>query len=269
MRSAPLEEQRRSLEQVLGALDAMAAARGVTLAIILDEFQEIHRFGGESAEWNHRSFLQQQQHTSSVLAGSRSHLIRRMLGKNRAFYQMLDRIPIGPSAPDHLARWIDERLEGAGVQARGIGTRCIEIAGPRTRDVVELARKAYDLRAAVDRVEEELLRRSYLELIKREDDLARPFWESFTPHQQNVLRAVAAGSHQLTAQETRARFALRSSAAVSKAVKEFVEPGNVVRLANRRGYDFDSPYLRGWVVRNALPDLGWPGIDPIAPRVFN
>jgi hypothetical protein len=267
LRSAPLEEQRRSLERVLGTLDEMAAARGVTLGIILDEFQEIHRFGGESAEWHLRGILQHQQHTSYVLAGSRPHLIRRMLGKNRAFYQMLDRIPFGPIEPEHLARWLEERMEGAGVAARAVGARCIEIAGPRTRDVVELARKAYDLGVAAGRVDEELLRRSYLELIEAEDDLARPFWDSLTPHQQNVLRAVAAGSRQLTAQETRTRFALRSSAAISKAVREFVESGRLVRLAGKQGYDFDSPYLRGWVILNALPDLGWTEIDPLAPRV--
>ncbi len=269
LRSAPLEEQRRSLERVLRSLDEMAATRGVNLGIIIDEFQEINRFGGESAEWHLRGILQQQQHTSYVLAGSRSHLIRRMLGKNRAFYQMLDRIPFGPIDPEHFARWIEERLEGAGVSAHGVGARCIEIAGPRTRDVVELARKAYDLGAVVGRVDEDLLRHAYLELVDGEDDLARPFWDSLTPHQQNVLRAVAAGSRQLTAQETRARFALRSSAAISKAVREFVESGHLVKLAGGGGYDFDSPYLRGWVIRNALPDLGWAGIDPLAPRVID
>jgi hypothetical protein len=267
LRSAPLAEQRRSLERVLGTLDEMAAARSVTLGIVIDEFQEIHRFGGESAEWHLRGILQQQQNTSYVLAGSRPHLIRRMLGKNRAFYQMLDRIPFGPIDPDHFARWIEERMESAGVSARGIGARCIEIAGPRTRDVVELARKAYDLGVGGGRVDEDLLRRSFFELVDGEDDLARPYWDSLTPHQQNIFRAVAAGSRQLTAQETRTRFALRSSAAISKAVREFVESGHLVKLAGKQGYDFDSPYLRGWVIRNALPDLGWTGIDPLAPRV--
>lgn len=267
LRSAPLEEQRRSLERVLDTLDEMAASRGVTLGIILDEFQEVHRFGGESAEWHLRGILQRQQHTSYVLAGSRTHLIARMLGKNRAFYQMLERIPFGPIDAEHLGRWLEERLEGAGVSARGMGRRFIEVAGPRTRDVVELARKSYDLGAAAGRVDEALLRRAYLELVDGEDDLARPFWESLTAHRQNVLRAIAAGSEQPTSQETRARFALRSSAAVSKALKEFVESGHLVKLAGRRGYDFDSPFLRGWVIRNTFADLGLTGTDPLARRV--
>ena len=82
-----------------------------------------------------------------------------------------------------------------------------------------------------------------------------------------MLRAIAAGSEQPTSQETRARFALRSSAAVSKALKEFVESGHLVKLAGRRGYDFDSPFLRGWVIRNTFADLGLTGTDPLARRV--
>ena len=254
LRAAPEEVQRDSLERVITALDQMAGARGVTLGVVLDEFQEIHRFGGEQAEWHLRGILQHLQHTSWVLAGSRTHLIERMLAKNRAFYQMLELIPFGEMDPDHFGLWIEDRMLINGVRARGMGKRCIGLAGPRTRDVVELARKAFDLAHPSGVLDDSMVVRAFSELVSEEDALARPFWTSLTPHQQNVLRAVAAGARQLTGQDARVRFALKSGAAVSRAVKEFVEAGRLTQTEN--GYTFDSPYLREWVRINTLPDLG-------------
>ena len=254
LRAAPDDAQRDSLQRVLETLDQMAGARGVTLGVVLDEFQEIHRFGGEQAEWHLRGILQRQEHTSWILAGSQTQLIGRMLERNRAFYQMLERIPFGAMDAEHFGVWLEDRMLIGGVRARGMGQACIALAGPRTRDVVELARKAFDLAHPSGVLDGAMLRRAFAELVSEEDTLARPFWSSLTPHQQNVLRAVAAGARQLTGQEARARFALKSGAAVSKAVKEFVENGRLMQTAD--GYDFDSPYLREWVRVNTLPDLG-------------
>ena len=49
---------------------------------------------------------------------------------------------------------------------------------------------------------------------------------------------------------------LTTSSAVSQALAYFVEEGHLVRDDAGAAYRFDSPFLRGWVVVNALPDLG-------------
>ena len=54
-RTAPIEEQNATLGQVLDAIDDLAGKRGVTVGVVLDEFQEIARVdGGEAAEWHLR-----------------------------------------------------------------------------------------------------------------------------------------------------------------------------------------------------------------------
>lgn len=87
------------------------------------------------------------------------------------------------SIDEHFARWIDERMAESRRKAPGLGRRCIEIAGPRTRDVVQLARSA---------------------------------WRGW--------------SKDLGVEDLKAE--------------------------TPPGYDFDSPFFRGWVVSRALPDLG-------------
>lgn len=54
LRSRDPSAQRETLGSALDMLDALAAERNVRLGIILDEFQEIHRLDGQTAEWHLR-----------------------------------------------------------------------------------------------------------------------------------------------------------------------------------------------------------------------
>jgi len=132
LRRADASEQRQTLGRVLDAVNDMAAARKRTVGIALDEFQEITKLGGEDAEWHLRGVMQSHQHVSYVLSGSEPHLIQRMLGPKRAFYNMLDVLHFGPMDAGHLAGWIEDRMHGAGVKARGVGAYIVALAGPRT-----------------------------------------------------------------------------------------------------------------------------------------
>src|SRR5690606_14296423 len=53
-------ESARLLPDVLDAIDAEMRGRGLTLGIGLDEFQRIHEWGGENAEWALRDAMQRQ-----------------------------------------------------------------------------------------------------------------------------------------------------------------------------------------------------------------
>jgi len=259
LRDRPLEEQYETLGDLLDALEEMARARDEALAVVLDEFQEIHRFGGEDAEWRLRGILQHHQHTSYVLAGSRASLIRRMVDQDRAFYKLANLLAVGPIAPGVFAGWIDDRFAEAGFPGFGVGPRCVWAAGPRTRDVVQLARRTFDWMRGGGEVEvdvDPLVQGAFREIVAEEDDLARTFWGQLTANQQNVLRAVAAAEEGLTTRATLDAFGLPASGSVSNLVTRFVEDGTLVKVDAPPGYDFDSPFLRGWVVEHALADIG-------------
>jgi uncharacterized protein len=249
---------------VLDALESLASERNVTFTVVLDEFQEIHSLGGEQAEWRLRGVVQHHQHVSYVFAGSKPSLIRRMQQKNRAFYQLADRLPFGPIDSNHLVEWIDRRMDESGARSDGAGEMIVRCAGPRTRDVVQLARKTFDHARGEKVANEGSVRAAFLELIGEEDDSVRLYWNGLTAPQQNVLRAIAAGEPQLTGQGARRRFSLSSPAAVQKALEKFEEDGMVVRSGEGGGYVCDSPFVRGWLIQHALPDVGvhW---DPATP----
>lgn len=256
LRARGADAHRETLASALDTLNALAAERSVRLGVILDEFQEIHRLGGETAEWHLRGVIERHAHVGYVLAGSRTALIRRMVSDpSRAFYKLLDVLHLGPIEEGHLARWIDERMGDSGRKAPGLGQRCIEIAGTRTRDVVQLARSSW--RAWSPEVDvEDLLDTAFRDVIADEDVIAHTLWEGLTPHQQDVLRAVAGAQSGLTSRETLDRFALPASGTVSNTAAALVEEDLLVKGDTPPGYDFESPFFRGWVVSRALPDVG-------------
>lgn len=254
LRDADLDTQRRSLTSALEAIESLATDKRTRVGLILDEFQELHRFGAADAEWHLRGIIQQHTHVSYVLAGSDESLIASMLGEGRAFYGLLDTLFVGPIGADHLARWIEQRCADAGVNAEGLGPEIVGLAGPRTRDVVQLARVVFDLARPAGVADVALVEEAFSQIIQAGDALHRALWESLSPLQQNVLRAFAVQATGLTTKATSNRFSLGAPGAASKAAHTLV--GRDVLVKRGAGYEFDNPYHRGWVLLNALPDLG-------------
>jgi hypothetical protein len=255
LRQDSIETQRQSMAQVLDSLNAIGESRKTNIGLVLDEFQEITRFGGTDAEWHLRGVVQRHKRVSYIFAGSEEHLIRAMLESGRAFYNMLDQHHFGPIDRKHLAGWIDERIASAGLTSQFVGDACVGLAGPRTRDIVQLARKCVD-RATEKTIGIDSVALSYRELIEDQDDSIRNWWASLTVLQQNVLRAIAGSTAGLTTADTRRKFGLDSSGAVTNAASALLRDGHLIRTDNGSGYVFDSPYVRGWVIMHALPDIG-------------
>lgn len=258
LRSAPLEEQRASLSRTLDAIDALARIRQTPIGIVLDEFQEIQRFGGEAAEWHLRGIIQHHQHVSYVLAGSQAHIIERMLDKGRAFYGLADQLSFGPIDAAHLSRWIDDRMTTAGVRAVGIGEVIAAHAGPRTRDIVQVARQCFDNCKTSGRAEKAAVFHAFEDVVAEQEPLLRSLWHGLTGPQQNVLRAVAEDVAGLTRRASIKRFALTSSGAATNTASAMIAAGVLVKSSSNTGYTFENPFFRHWVSKETSGDLAAP-----------
>jgi len=245
-------------------LNDAATERHVTLGVALDEFQEIHKFGGKTAEWELRATIQHHTHIGYVLAGSREHMIHRMIVSDGALYKMVDKLPFGPIDPAHLAQWIDSRINDAGIKNKASGALIVHLAGPRTRDIIQLARKCYDLSVAEGCVTSDIVMQAFDEIVSEEHDLLYACWHTLTAHQQNVLRAVAINLKGLTTQEILARFSLGQSGTVTNTVNALIKAGYLIRkdaytgqrVSGPVGYAFDNPFFKAWVVQHTLKDIG-------------
>ncbi len=264
LRNDDQNTQRETLANVLNALNDAAKERNLTLGIALDEFQEIHKFGGKTAEWDLRATIQHHNHIGYVLSGSREHMIHRMIVSDGALYKMVDKQPFGPIDPAHLAHWIDSRINSAGIKTKESGAIMVHMAGPRTRDIIQLARKCYDLAVAQGSVTSDIVMQAFDEIVSEEHDLLYSCWHALTAHQQNVLRAVAVNQKGLTTQETLSRFSLGQSGTVTNTVNTLIRSGYLIRedaytgqrVSSPAGYEFDNPFFKAWVIQNTLSDIG-------------
>ncbi|HXC24352.1 MAG TPA: ATP-binding protein [Gemmatimonadaceae bacterium] len=258
VRDASEAAQRDNLGEVLDTIDALAAQRGGPVGIMLDEFQDIHRYGGEQAEWHLRGIIQRHQHVSYILAGSSEALITAMISeRTRAFYELAERLYIGPIDPVHMAAWIDERFESAEVRANHIGATIVTIAGPRTRDRVRLARATFATVSEKHRVDVSDVETALDQIVEEMAPEYSLVWRALPPNQQNVLRAVAAGAGTLFQSDIRERFSLgKTSGTTAKAIARLVDLEYVTRSGTGTGYVFDSPFFARWVSTRTLQDVG-------------
>ena len=264
LRGDKFEKQRQTFTNVLDAINEIAGERNIIIGIALDEFQEIHKFGGETAEWDLRASIQRHANIGYILSGSRQHLIQRMLTSSGALYKLVDKMPLWPIRRDHMAQWIDKRMSAAGVKHQGIGDKIIQLAGARTRDIVQVARRCYDLSVSTGSASAEDTELAFQDIILEEYDFLYGCWTSFTAHQQNVLRAVAVAKKGLTTREVLDKFTLSSSGTVINTVNSLIRAGHLIqedlytrkKLGTPTGYDFDNPFFKGWVIRHTLQDIG-------------
>ncbi|HEX8726154.1 MAG TPA: ATP-binding protein [Gemmatimonadaceae bacterium] len=251
--------QARTLADVLDAINATAAKTKHPVAIVLDEFQEIEHMADRAA-WHLRGVIQRHDAVSYVCAGSRQGLIDAMTSPDGAFYKLLDPpLEVGPIDAEFLARWIESRLATHGVRpAAGVGARCVALAGPCTLDVMLLARTVWERSIGAGKAAPSAVDEAFAAVVSMLDEDLRREWERCSTAQQQALRAVAGATAGLTTAETIADFGLGPSGSVMSSVGALVER-EVIRkdaAASATGYVFDRPFLRGWVIAHALPDLG-------------
>lgn len=230
----------------LDAIEAELARRRLTLGVGLDEFQRLLAWGGEPVEWALKASLEQHRHLSYVLVGSSRSLIEQMVAdRRRALWKTVESLPMGPIPPGAFAAWIVARAGASGVSlARATADEVVARAGPRTRDVVQLAGALWEeVRTRGRRADPG---RALDALVRGADALYLRLWEAGTDRERRILRALAADpALQPTSGAARERHGLGAPSSVAKALGVLLEREVLAREGRR--YVFDDPFFRRWV----------------------
>ena len=125
-------------------------------------------------------------------------------------------------------------MRSAGIKAVKLGAVIVGVAGPRTRDVVQFARKCFDLTHSKGIATSDDIAEAFNDIVEEEYDLLLSHWNSLTAHQQNVLRAVAAGIKGLTTQVTLKRFGLGTSGTAVNTVNTLERGGYLIKMIHIR-----------------------------------
>jgi hypothetical protein len=136
----------------------------------------------------------------------------------------------------------------------GCGGVVVAAAGPRTWDIVHLARATYTRALETGAAGGAVVEEAFRQIVREESESFRVRWEGLGAAQQNLLRAIAAGERQLHGRDVRIQYGLKSTAEVAQALRYLEKNELIVGPADE--YQIDNPFFRGWIRLNALPDVG-------------
>jgi hypothetical protein len=241
-------------EQVFALPGRIAEARGLRMAISLDEFQGINAFNGGSVEHAMRAAVQQQRNVGYVFAGSEPTLMERMLGKSRPFYKAgpvmrLEKIPA-----DRFATFIESRFRATGMKPEaGLGTAIVDLAGNLPYDVQRLAHELWDdvkpagrRSVTIDHLHETLKR-----LLGEHQTLFESTWQRLPLTQRAALRAtVLEEGRALLSADVRARHRLSVTSTLQAALSGLVKQDILTREGTR--YTVVDSLFREWVARRTF-----------------
>jgi uncharacterized protein len=253
LRRATLEEQHALLRRALDALDEIARAHDTRLGLVLEEIQQLFRLGGSSADWALAGAARQHAQLGYALTATDDPTAASSVTE-RAALSLFETRQLAPLPRDQFATWIDEQLRMAGIKPQRTGDSIVDVAYPRTGNVVQLAAYCFDHVRSSGFARAEDVERAFTTAVTDSAEVTRVLWDSLTTHQQNVLRAVSVRSSGLTTTATRERFSLGDTGTTHNSAQLLVRKGLLERVDG--GYVFESPFVRGWVIANALGDVG-------------
>jgi uncharacterized protein len=243
------------LTDVLDGIDAMAKSQGKTVAVVLDEFQQLVAAGGIKAERQIRASVQTHQNVSYLFAGSKTRLLTDMTSNHaRPFYRMGSSLFLGAVPRAAFAQFLLEGFERRGFRvAAGAVERILDLAEDVPYSVQRLAHRCWDLLAGSPPAQHSLtpsfVERT-VERIALEDDPAyTQLWMSLTAAQKKALNAVVGMSgRQLLSKAAADEYGLPVSS-MQKALRALNEVG-IIREEQTLGvtrWRLDDPFFATWL----------------------
>ncbi len=244
--------------ETLKALNAELERRRLRIGLAIDEFQRLFAWGGDDVQWALKSAIERHRNIAYVLTGSSRSLIAQFISsKKQGMWKAADALEFGPIAPEEMVRWIRRRAHATGVELDAPGAEAIvRVAGPRTRDIVQLARGVWDVARSSARATPADVGRALDAIVAEHATLFTRIWTALPRSQQRVLAVIAGASEApLTAEETLTRFDLGAKSTVQEAIEALLGDETIQR-EQRGKYLFDDPFYRRWVQLSVVADLG-------------
>jgi energy-coupling factor transporter ATP-binding protein EcfA2 len=252
----PKDSDLALLTDVLDGINAMARAGDKTVAVVLDEFQQLVAAGGIAAERQIRAAVQTHRHVSYIFAGSKTRLLTDMTSHHaRPFYRMGSSLFLGPVPRATFIPFIREGFERHGFKvAAGAVERILELVEDVPYSVQRLAHRCWDLLCAGGPGAQGALTSAFVEralerIALEEDPAYTQLWMSLTAVQKKALKAViSSGGRLLLSKAVTVEHSL-SAASMQKALQALNDRG-IIREEQSAGavrLRLDDPLLATWL----------------------
>lgn len=246
----------QTIVEALNALEQLAATHEKSLAIIIDEVQELILPTGLAAEKQLRSAVQQHRHVGYVFAGSATRLLHEMTSDpNRPFYRLGARLFLGEIPRVDFSEFIEHAFRESEtlITAEAV-ERILDHARDVPYNVQRLAHETWEMArsgAVQAPIEPADVDRALTRVVGREAPAHAALWRSLTTAQKKALKAViehkgrSLHSHAVSQQYGIARSSMQR-ALEALEVRQLIRQNLEERESH---YLLVDPFLAAWLVR--------------------
>lgn len=242
--------KKEDAEGILDLPEKIAAKKGCSIVVCIDEFQQIGEFKDSlTFQKQLRTVWQHQEKTSYCLFGSKKHLMTGLFEKtSKPFYKFGDIIFLNKIPTPYWVDYIISRFNSTDKSISAeLAERICRLVENQSNYVQELAWILWintDKEATAGTLEE-----SFQELVDHNSRLFEGMTENLTAMQLNFLRAVTDGIHkEFTTRKVLDAYQLGSSSNV-KRLKESLLGKDLIDISNSEVY-IPDPIFRHWMLRN-------------------
>lgn len=220
--------------------------------LILDEFQAITDHGPHLPDLL-KALADAHPSVSLVVAGSRRHLMERLVSSERApLYGMAQKLALGPIPDEIMIPFLRERAQAGGKpMAEPTARLIVETAGPVPNDIQHLAYEAFEV--AARRIDASAVTAGLDQAVAHEASTYAELFASRPPGQRRVLVALAAHS---TTPVYSAAFARSVGLAGSNSVKRAVDSldEDEILVVRDGPPSVADPFFAAWLRAAAGPE---------------
>ncbi len=247
----------KAITEVLNGLDAMAAANGARVAVVIDEFQQVVASDGVPGERALRAVVQRHQHLAYVFAGSATTLLTAMTSDhNRPFYRLGSKLFLGPIPRVDFSAHLRRGFAAIGANlSEAVATQLFEYSEDVPYNVQRLAHEVWAASSGADTeaITAEAVDQALTRLIATETPTYGRIVSQLTPAQLKTLVAVAASraGYVLTATQTAKQYKIAVST-LRRSLTSLEDKGLLRRDFGTPGtvyYRYEDPFFAAYVRR--------------------
>jgi hypothetical protein len=227
----------------------LAAERGRTVVLVLDEFQEVADIDPALTRLM-RAVFQQQPEVAHIYLGSKRHMMERIFNDaNEPFWRSAKRVELGPIAPERFAPFVEDRFTATGRRiSREAVERLLATTGGHPYATQELCYFLWQETPGGQRATPERLARAVDKVLRSEHAHFSLLWDRASSAQRVVLQALAREPGRPLSEAYRSAYALPAVSTVQKALDALSREGLVAR--DRGFVRIAEPFLAEWIRRD-------------------
>ena len=190
-------EEDSLIEEALQYIEALAQEKDVFFVVMLDEFQDVIRWGDDTLK-RIRTVVQSQKRVCYVLAGSATSIMRNLVYDHRSpFYRQLVEIPIKKLDKSTATAFLKRRFACAKMKAADSVIAKIATLSDGYPDYMQrLGLELYLLIGPGGLIAEDQVDKAYEDMVVSLDGEFDNYFSNFSPLEREILVALATGSIQ-------------------------------------------------------------------------